>query len=551
MKLSIPAITGPQKRIVNFTQWLIRPHASYTKEEQQARGRYFASITFVLFIIGVLAVVLLAIRPGGLLATFVYGFVTAATLFSYLLNRAGRYMLAVILLIGVQFVACALLITNSAEAKTTAITVIPILLASLFGGLWITLAVAATTIAKALLIAAIVPGNWDDLGFMIILLAAVTLLLMAQQSVRMRAERRLRQNVDALAKSEALNRMIIEASPYTALLLKALPGHVDFEIMEATSKAAEAFNQSPYQLIGKRFGEAAKDDPYLNGQLVICRDVMRAGYPRIETLTVADRDIELHLTPFGNLLVIVGLDVTQRRLTQEVELSKRRVDLLREFIADTTHDLMTPISIIRTGLYLIERRENLEGKSAAKLVEINEQVERLETMLKDMLHLSRLDTHLIDPTTLGKIDISNLLEEIVPNLRTLSNAKDQTLTLHTTSEPVYVLGTNDLASVFENLIRNAIIYVQDGGKIEVTVYRNGDKTMVDVADNGPGIEPHHLPHIFERFYRAESNRPTNKGGSGLGLAIAHKVVEGLSGNITVKSIVGEGTTFTVCLPVAK
>jgi signal transduction histidine kinase len=107
-----------------------------------------------------------------------------------------------------------------------------------------------------------------------------------------------------------------------------------------------------------------------------------------------------------------------------------------------------------------------------------------------------------------------------------------------------------LAQVLANLVSNALRYTPDGGAITLSAEAAGDHVLLRVADTGPGIKSEHLPHVFQRFYRADASRPAN-GESGLGLAIAKSLVEAQGGTIQVESTVGQGATFTVALPAVR
>lgn len=117
------------------------------------------------------------------------------------------------------------------------------------------------------------------------------------------------------------------------------------------------------------------------------------------------------------------------------------------------------------------------------------------------------------------------------------------------TEGVTVCGDPErLQDVFRNLIENAVKYSPEGGAIAVTAHQTAASTVVEVHDEGVGIEEEHLPYIFARFYRVESDLGTAVGGSGLGLFIVHSLVRAHGGNIGVRSEPGTGTTFTVTLP---
>ncbi|MDB5059577.1 MAG: hypothetical protein JWO59_3049, partial [Chloroflexi bacterium] len=165
----------------------------------------------------------------------------------------------------------------------------------------------------------------------------------------------------------------------------------------------------------------------------------------------------------------------------------------------------------------------------------------------DLLTLTRLDTD-VALIAHEPLALDELVDGVVVGLRPLAKDKSISLT-YSFDAPVHILGdVTRLKQLFINLLDNAIAYTPEGGSVYVTLTSGPDSVTITVSDTGIGIESRHLPHIFERFYRADEARSRGHEGTGLGLAIARTAVQAHNGTIDVSSAPGEGTTFTVVLP---
>jgi two-component system phosphate regulon sensor histidine kinase PhoR len=177
-------------------------------------------------------------------------------------------------------------------------------------------------------------------------------------------------------------------------------------------------------------------------------------------------------------------------------------------------------------------------------------------LIDDLLLLSRVEEKAnLKPT--GRVDLDDLMEDVIRSMASAANERRMTITVEPVSAPLVALGDRDeLFQVFHNLIENAVKYGRDGGTVNVSLTRSktrrtgshADRATVTISDNGPGIAPEHLPRLTERFYRVSAEHSRRVGGTGLGLAIAKHVLNRHEGELTVESVVGQGTTFRVLLP---
>jgi signal transduction histidine kinase len=224
---------------------------------------------------------------------------------------------------------------------------------------------------------------------------------------------------------------------------------------------------------------------------------------------------------------------------EELFLSQQR------FLADVSHDLRTPLTVIKGNAELMRKTGWADTES---LDSIDDEVNHLTHMVWDLMLLVQAESGRL-PLEWKPVRLDELIEDVVKHMRALVEGR-LTLTLGPMSE-VWVKGdAYRLKQVFENLVSNAIQYTLRGGKVSVEIRRIARSVLVDVTDTGPGISSKDLPHIFERFFRAEPSRPrTKESGFGLGLAISNWIIKQHHGEILVDSKVGVGTTFTAKLPI--
>ncbi len=256
----------------------------------------------------------------------------------------------------------------------------------------------------------------------------------------------------------------------------------------------------------------------------------------------------------GAIIGLVGVsrDITDLKRTEEqnlrLMLEHDRVELMGQLVSNLSHDLKTPLSIIKTSLYLLERIDD-PARQKVKLTTIKEQSERLEKLIQDVLTISRLDQ--TAKMMRAPVDMTTLIQDVEANLRPRAEAKYQTINLLLpTFLPPITGNEEDLWRLVANLLENAINYTPTNGQITVEAKSQVDGIMTIVRDNGLGIDKDHLPRIFDRFYRADSARSMQSGGTGLGLSIVKLITEQHGGQIKVESVVGSGTCFQVWLPTA-
>jgi two-component system, OmpR family, phosphate regulon sensor histidine kinase PhoR len=241
--------------------------------------------------------------------------------------------------------------------------------------------------------------------------------------------------------------------------------------------------------------------------------------------------------PTGRIVVTLS-DITQRR----------RLEVLRrDFVANASHELKTPVAALRALAETLESALPDDPEAARGfVVRIGREAERLDALVRDLLDLSRVERGAL---AAEPVDLVGLAKEVAESHA--DRAEERRIRLRTELLPgSSVRGDRaQLGLMLSNLVDNALRYTAARGLVRIRLNSIDDKVMLQVADTGEGIPASELPRIFERFYRVDKARARRTGGTGLGLAIVRHVAESHGGTVTVESKVGKGSTFTVTLPV--
>ncbi len=267
---------------------------------------------------------------------------------------------------------------------------------------------------------------------------------------------------------------------------------------------------------------------------------------------------ELQITPLHNRRselvgrLVMLYDITARKQiekqTLELTIERERVQLLQRFISNMSHDLRTPLTSMKVSQYLL--RKELAGQHSVRLDSVEQQTERLAEMVESMLTLLRLEKD--ECSDLFNLDVNDLVNYVIEFSRPLAGKTGAQLHFSPGKELPQVLANKDeLTVALSNLLVNAIRYTPSGGEISISTICDADRIVICVRDNGIGISAEDLPHIFERFYRVDPARGTQTGGFGLGLTITKTILDRHAGIIDVQSQLGEGSEFSVRLPIAK
>jgi two-component system phosphate regulon sensor histidine kinase PhoR len=252
----------------------------------------------------------------------------------------------------------------------------------------------------------------------------------------------------------------------------------------------------------------------------------RVYYGSVSRLAAADR------------LVVTLHDVTEFRALEKTK---------RDFVANVSHELKTPLTAIRGFVEAMEPRAEAENRPYLEIIRRN--TDRLIAIVEDLLTLSDLETPGRKPAK-ESLAVGPLAEAVLKVFERRAAEKGLALAVEAPAGlPAVPADPVQLEGLILNLVDNAVKYT-DKGRVTVRLGTRDGRLTIEVADTGPGIDAAHLPHVFERFYVADKSRSKKLGGTGLGLAIVKHIAQAHGGGVSIKSRLGEGTTVTVELPLA-
>jgi two-component system, OmpR family, phosphate regulon sensor histidine kinase PhoR len=259
----------------------------------------------------------------------------------------------------------------------------------------------------------------------------------------------------------------------------------------------------------------------------------------VEELTIQGSAFICSATPLPSQekIVVMCHDVTELKRVEKIK---------KDFVVNVSHELRTPLTAIKGFVETIE--EDMDGKNRGYLAIIRRNTDRLINIVEDLLLLSELEEKGAS-LSLEPCDLKTMLEQMRKIFEPRLKGKGLTLTIQAEPAlPNVMADAFKLEQVFVNLIDNAIKYTETGGITIGLLQRNG-QVLIDIQDSGAGIPREHLPRIFERFYVVDASRSKQLGGTGLGLSIVKHIVLLHSGTIEAMSAPGQGTKFSITLPV--
>ncbi len=255
--------------------------------------------------------------------------------------------------------------------------------------------------------------------------------------------------------------------------------------------------------------------------------------------------LHIHLSPLqveknSQGVLLVFHDITELRKLENAR---------RDFVANVSHELRTPLASIKGYVETLLENDSLRQEDSQEFLHIiMKHSQRLDNLIKDILELSRLDSHDLK-TELTSMDILPCIENVFAQYQEHCGGKNQVLDLNIPQQ-IPFLETNEylLRQLLTNLLDNAIKYTADGGRVVLKVEPVNQSIRFEISDTGIGIPQEHIPRIFERFYRVDPARSREMGGTGLGLSIVKHIVLLHHGHIQVESTVNIGTRFIITMP---
>jgi len=241
-----------------------------------------------------------------------------------------------------------------------------------------------------------------------------------------------------------------------------------------------------------------------------------------------------------------GVVVVMRDLTEV----RRLLTVRRDFVANVSHELRTPIAAVQGYAETLLQSQPSAETQRSFLEIIFRQSQRMGVLVQQLLSLSEIEARRPEDMELGLVDVGHVAADVASAVRGRAGGTSANIEVLVPADTLVYADGEGLERVLVNLVDNAVKYGKTDGKVAVSAKRDGTRIQVIVADEGAGIEPVHLPRLFERFYRVDEGRTREKGGAGLGLAIVKHLVDAMGGEITVESELGKGTRFTVSLRAA-
>ena len=239
------------------------------------------------------------------------------------------------------------------------------------------------------------------------------------------------------------------------------------------------------------------------------------------------------------------VDEWEKKQTQDLERSEALADYRRQFLGNVSHELKTPIFNIQGFLYTLLDGGIHDPEINVKYLErAASNADRLESIVEDLETINRLESGrmILD---IRDFDLKELIGEVISD--TELQAKGRFISLQYKAGAdlgFYVFADKEsIRQVLINLVTNSIKYGREGGHVQVGMYDMDQKILVEVSDDGIGIDEKHLPHVFDRFYRVDKSRSRVQGGTGLGLSIVKHIIEAHKETLNVRSTKGKGTTF--------
>lgn len=304
--------------------------------------------------------------------------------------------------------------------------------------------------------------------------------------------------------------------------------NADHEIVWFNPAATRLLGLDPKTDIGHRIDNLIRHPDFVDYLAEPHGDELTVPSPR------SDREwLSVQMIPYGRDQRIAII----RDITQEMHLERTR----RDFVANASHELRSPLTVISGYLDTLAEDDDLPEAWEQPVGEMLRQADRMTQILRDLIELTRLESA-EDSAKRDLVDVAGMLEAMVKEAETRGERSTVTLSLETDAA---LLGNeSELHSIFSNLLSNALRFTPAGGRIDLTWRIEDTDAVFEVSDTGIGIAEDQIPRITERFYRVDPGRSRATGGTGLGLAIVKHALQRHGGKLEVRSVEGQGSTFT-------
>jgi len=352
--------------------------------------------------------------------------------------------------------------------------------------------------------------------------------------------RRLSRALDTLARSyEERARALESERPWRLQLVDAL---VEPALLFDATGRLQAANTAARNMTGlapDATGLTIIESTASTGIAEAAARVHRTREPIVGHVERGGRDLRVSVSLIGEETLVVLTDRTRER---QIE------DLRRDFVVNASHELKTPVTAIQTlGDAIALTLPDDPIKASGLMKRLNSESERLARLVGELLDLRRLEV--AGPFERVPVDLAEVVRLVVAEQIPRAESRGVDIQVDLPDRAPLAGVPADLEAVVKNLVSNAVKYNREGGRVEVSLRTIDANQVLRVADTGIGIAQQDLPRVFERFYRVDTARSRATGGTGLGLSIVRHAVERHGGTVKVESTLGEGTTFSVTLPI--
>ncbi len=545
---------------MNFWKQLIKPSASIVEIDRRRQSQVLASIIVAVIVLGIPTVVMpiiltrlsFAIEDPVNVVSFSAMFLLVI---AYILNRRGRYQIAALLTVGILIVAIfAAANTDPVEAPILLIyMVIPTLTSSILLSLRTSLILTVLmTLGMFVMFFALPPSGKETVPILYNMLIASLILLSLRHRDLVERDRQAE-----LAESEARFRAIFMEAPIGVAMIDE-----NLRFVRVNHRLSEMLDYTEQDMQQLKFSQIVHPED-ANDSLRLVKIEQRYQVEQ-RCITQKGHTLWINLTaskiyeknvPYGLLMIE---DITERK---EMEQAERKAEMLRvqlekerevsefkaRFMSAVSHEFRTPLTTILSSNELLERySERMEPQSKKENhARIQTSVKRLTQMMDDLLNVSRNDSGTVSFNP-HRVDLAAFCRELIDEIKTTNDPKNNLIFRQSGQVEPFPADINLMRYILTNLLLNAIKYTPSGDDITCELLAENDEVVLTIADKGIGIPQEDQTHLFEPFFRG-SNVGTIKG-TGLGLKIVKDYIELHGGTISCESQPGEGTTFTVRLP---
>ncbi len=473
---------------------------------------------------------------------------------AYVLNRRGYYVAAasvVVLLISASaFLNFAIKIdTGAALAEISLLRAVPALLvAYLLLPLRGVIVFSTVNVLGVLIALLLIPRGDHPLAATAFFFSLIVALLEVIAALsRNSSVKQIEQQSRELIETDERYRNLLNASFETLLV------HIDGRIIDTNPSVEQLIGYRPEEVIGTSVLDYI--EPTYHQQVIASyRNNIADPY---ETLLRHRNGASIHVEIRGKaqwyrgqLVRVAAIrDVTERKVQEELGIEREKVRVLQNFIANLSHDLRTPLSVINTSIYLIDRLTQDPDRQRHHIDVLQLQATRMQRLLEDLITMARLDKADTSDFQFRWMNVNEIVEQVIRDNQNLALRKQQVLSCDLADAPPEVLlDPEQFGLALRHLVLNGLGFTPEKGAVNIVTRAEATDVVVEVHDNGIGIQPLDLPHVFDHFYRSDPARG-EAGGTGVGLTLAKKIVEAHGGRIRVSSQPGEGSVFTIYLPI--